>query len=129
MADAGEGAEKKAKKPRPAPPPPPPALATAALLVRGAAARVLGLRPGPAGGELQPVWVTEPGIAKVTISLGSSSRSPFPKDEAHGALIDAIEAATNELVAANAKVSTFEMERPAAEAEYGDGIFDEKSAR
>ena len=49
-------------------------------ILQGAAARVLGLRPGVAGGEMQPVWVNEPGIAKVTIGLGSSTRSPFPKE-------------------------------------------------
>ena len=68
------------KKPRPLPPPPPPALATAALLVRGAAARVLGLQPGPCGGELQPIWVTEPGCSKITLSLENSTREPFPKE-------------------------------------------------
>ena len=39
------------KKPRPLPPPPPPALATAALLVRGAASRVLGGEPQERSGK------------------------------------------------------------------------------
>lgn len=121
--------EKKEKKPRPAAPPPPPALATAALLVRGAAAKVLGLRPGACGGELQPVWVTEPGIAKVTISIEGSSRTPFPKEELHGALIDAIEAETEALVAADSDVSVFELDRESAETCYGDAMYDAKSAK
>jgi len=130
-AGAGDTAdnEKKEKKPRPAPPPPPPALATAALLIRGAATRVLGLRPGPCGGEMQPLWVTEPGHAKLTISLESSTRSPFPKeDEAHSALIDAIQAAANELVLADARISIFELDRATAEERYGDSVCDPKSA-
>jgi len=125
-AEPSEG--KKDKKPRPIPSPPPAPLATASLLVRGAAARVLGLRPGPAGGDLQPLWNAEPGNAKVTINIEGSSRSPFPKESQHSALIDAIEAATNELVQANAEISVFEMDKAAAEAKYGDAIHDGQSS-
>lgn len=124
---AGADGEGKAKKPRPPPPVPPPAVGTASLLIRGAAARVLGLRPGPCGGELQPLWATEPDQGKVTVSLEGCARA-LPKDEQHRALLDAIEAAVNELVAANAAVSVFEMSRAAAEAQYGDGIYDGRSA-
>mmetsp|Transcript_10053 Transcript_10053/g.29712 ORF Transcript_10053/g.29712 Transcript_10053/m.29712 type:complete len:673 (-) Transcript_10053:35-2053(-) len=120
---AGDGAAK-VKKPRPAPPPPPPAIATAALLIRGAAARVLGLRPGPSGGEMQPVWVAEPGNGKITMSLDGSSRSPFPKEEAvHEMLIDAVQQVTDELVKANAEVAVVEMAKADAEKTYGTGIY------
>lgn len=121
--------EKKEKKPRPAPPPPPPALATAALLVRSAAARVLGLRPGTCGGEMQPLWVTEPGHAKVTISLDGCTRSPFPKDDMHGALLDAIEQATNELVQEGTAVTAFELDRVKADALYGDSTAEPKAPK
>jgi len=125
-----EECEKKEKKPRPAPPPPPPALATAALLIRGAAAHVLGLRPGPCGGEMQPLWVTEPGHAKITMNLEGSTRSPFPKeDEAHGALIEAIEAATNQLVRVNACVCVIELDRATAKERYGDFVCDPRLAQ
>jgi len=112
------------KKPRPPPPPPPPAIATAGLLIRAAAARVLGLRPGPCGGDMQPIWVTEPGNGKITISLDGSSRSPFPKDATHEALLDAVERAAADLSKANEEIVVFELARGEAESRYGDGIFD-----
>lgn len=115
--------EKKEKKPRPPPPPPPAALATASLLIRGATAKVLGMRPGACGGELQPVWVNEPGQAKVTMTV-QSSRSPFPKDEQHGAIFDAIEQEVSKLVEQNVSISVFELDKSAAEAKYGDAILD-----
>lgn len=40
-----------------------------------------GLQPGPCGGELQPIWVTEPNCSKITMSLEGSTRDPFPKEE------------------------------------------------
>jgi len=129
MADTPAEGEKKIKKPRPPPPAPPAPLATAALLVRGAAAKVLGLRPGPSGGELQPIWVTEPGCSKVNIGLDGCTREGLAKDEVHIPLLDAIEVATNELVKANATISVFEVDRATAESKYGDAIYDTKSAR
>jgi len=125
MAEAPkDAAEKKEKKPRPAPPPPPAALATASLLIRGATARVMGLRPGPSGGEMQPVWVNEPGQAKVTMLLQGCTRSPFPKEDKHGALIQAIERDTNRLIDENASISVFDIDQKAATSKYGDGICD-----
>jgi len=121
--------EKKEKKARPAPPPPPAALATAALLVRAAAAKVFGLRPGPCGGELQPVWVTEPGNAKITLSLENCSRPNMQKEELYDALIDAVEVSTNELVKGNHSIAVFEMDKDLAEKEYGDAMYDSKSAK
>lgn len=131
MSSAGPPAEggKKEKKTRPPPPPPPAALATASLLVRAGAAKVLGVRPGPCGGDLQPVWVTEPGHAKVTIGLDSSCRSPFPKAEQFAALIDAIEVAANTMVIADSEIVVFEMDRSEAETKYGHGIFDATSSK
>jgi len=125
---AAEGA-KKEKKPRPAAPAPPPALATAALLVRGAAAKVLGLRPGPCGGEMQPVWVNEPGNAKLTLSFENCSRPNMQKEETYDALIDAIEVATSKIVLADQPISVFEMDRIEAEKQYGDAMYDPKSAK
>ncbi|CAE7628929.1 Wars1 [Symbiodinium sp. CCMP2592] len=122
-------AKAKVKKPRPLPPPPPPSLATASILVRGAAARVLGLQPGPCGGELQPIWVSEPGCSKLTMSLEGSTRSPFPKDELHGPLLDALEAEANRLAAAGGAIAVWEMDRPEAEAKYGEAIYEPKSQR
>ncbi|CAK9011482.1 unnamed protein product [Durusdinium trenchii] len=121
-------AKPKAKKPRPLPPPPPPALATASLLVRGAAARVLGLSPGPCGGELQPIWVTEPGCSKITMSFEGTSREPFPKEDAHNALLIALEAETNRL-AAGGRIAVFEMDKADAEKKYGEDIYEPKSQR
>ena len=40
-----------------------------------------GLQPGPCGGELQPIWVTEPNCSKITMSLEHSTREPFPKED------------------------------------------------
>ena len=122
-------AKAKVKKPRPLPPPPPPSLATASILVRGAAARVLGLQPGPCGGELQPIWVSEPGCSKLTMSLEGSTRSPFPKDELHGPLLDALEAEANRLAAEGGAIAVWEMDRPEAEAKYGEAIYEPKSQR
>jgi tryptophanyl-tRNA synthetase len=118
--DAGE---KKEKKPRPPPPPPPAALATASLIIRGAAAKVLGFQPGPSGGELQPVWVNEPGFSKVTMLVQGCKRS-LSKDDEHDALIEAIQQETNRLVELNATISVFELDRSAAETEFGDAICD-----
>lgn len=123
-ADAGASGEKKEKKPRPPPPPPPPALATAALLVRGAAAKVLGLRPGTSGGELQALWVTEPGCAKVTINLDGTALAPFPKDELHSHLIDAIEGAAKGLTASSTPISLFDSTRSETESKYGTAAFE-----
>mmetsp|Transcript_71018 Transcript_71018/g.154361 ORF Transcript_71018/g.154361 Transcript_71018/m.154361 type:complete len:653 (+) Transcript_71018:143-2101(+) len=109
-----------AKKPRPPPPAPPPAVGTAALLIRGAAARVLGLRPGLCGGDLQPVWVTEPGCAKISISLEGSSRTPFPKEEQHRRLVDAVEEEVARLVAADAPIASFVLDAADAAARYGE---------
>ena len=39
-----------------------------------------GVQPGPCGGELQPIWVTEPNCSKITMSLEGSTRDPFPKE-------------------------------------------------
>ncbi|CAE8588572.1 unnamed protein product, partial [Polarella glacialis] len=123
-----EGAAK-VKKPRPLPPPPPPSVATAALLIRGAAARVLGLQPGVCGGELQPIWVTEPGCSKVTLSLEGCSRTPFPKDELHVALLDALETEVNRLAQADSSVAVFELDKAAAESKYGEAMYEAKSAQ
>eukprot|EP00928_Gymnodinium_smaydae_P080406 TRINITY_DN64104_c0_g1_i1.p1 TRINITY_DN64104_c0_g1~~TRINITY_DN64104_c0_g1_i1.p1 ORF type:complete len:661 (-),score=155.89 TRINITY_DN64104_c0_g1_i1:64-2046(-) len=128
-AAAGADGAAKVKKPRPPPPAPPPAVGTAALLIRGAAARVLGLRPGPSGGELQPVWVTEPGCSKVTISLDGSARSPFPKEEHHLALVDAIEEEANRLAKADAAIVVFELDRATAESRYGEGLYGSSKER
>ena len=121
-----DGAEAKAKvkKPRPPPPPPPPALATASLLVRGAAARVFGLQPGPCGGELQTIWQNEPGCTKLTMSLEGTKRAPFPKDELHGALLTALEAEANRLATEGGAIAVFEMNREEAEAKYGNSIYE-----
>eukprot|EP00438_Fugacium_kawagutii_P030815 Skav229505 [mRNA] locus=scaffold2455:231082:234181:- [translate_table: standard] len=141
----------KVKKPRPLPPPPPPALATAALLVRGAAARVLGREPqavlktvhgehlataGPCGGELQPIWVSEPNCSKITLSLEGSARDPFPKEDGHNALLVALEKETNQLANAGA-IAVFEMDKALelagvlaeAEQKYGEAIYEPKSQR
>lgn len=125
----GEGVGKKEKKPRPAAPPPSPALTTASILIRAAASRVFGLRPGSCGGDLQPIWVSEPGCSKITISLEGSARSPFPKEEAYKALIDALEVECNKLVKANEDISVVELDRATAEAKYGDGIFSKSSQK
>eukprot|EP00929_Paragymnodinium_shiwhaense_P108723 TRINITY_DN75058_c0_g1_i1.p1 TRINITY_DN75058_c0_g1~~TRINITY_DN75058_c0_g1_i1.p1 ORF type:complete len:663 (-),score=201.17 TRINITY_DN75058_c0_g1_i1:122-2110(-) len=118
---AGAEGEKKEKKPRPAPPAPPAAVATASLIIRAAAARVLGLKPGVAGGDLQPIWVTEEGCSKVTIALDGSSRTPFPqKDEEHKLLIDAIEKEVCELVKADAPISVQPGDRAELEGKFGD---------
>lgn len=127
-AGGADGATK-VKKPRPLPPPPPASVATASLLIRGAAARVFGLRPGPAGGELQPIWVNEPGCSKVTISLEGSARNPFPKDELHMDLLNELEKEVNRLAVAGSSIVTFELEKAAAETKYGEGIYDPKSTK
>lgn len=119
----------KVKKPRPLPPPPPPALATAALLLRGAAARVLGVQPGPCGGELQPIWVTEPNCSKITMSLEGSTRDPFPKEDGHAALLLALEKETNQLAQNGGSIAVFEMEKADAEQRYGEAIYEPKSQR
>eukprot|EP00931_Biecheleriopsis_adriatica_P117698 TRINITY_DN93193_c0_g1_i1.p1 TRINITY_DN93193_c0_g1~~TRINITY_DN93193_c0_g1_i1.p1 ORF type:complete len:695 (-),score=177.21 TRINITY_DN93193_c0_g1_i1:33-2018(-) len=126
---AGAEPKAKAKQPRPPPPPPPPAVATAALLIRGAAARVLGLKLAAAGGDLQPIWVNEPGCSKVTVSADDSSRSPFPKEDQYSALVDAVEAETNRLGATAAPIAVFEMDRADAEAKYGTSIYDPSSKK
>jgi len=132
MADAYPAeaeAKAKVKKPRPLPPPPPPALATAALLVRGAASRVLGLQPGPCGGELQPIWVTEPNCSKITMSLEGSTRDPFPKEDGHSALLLALEEETNKLASSSGSIAVFEMDKVEAEQKYGEVIYEAKSQR
>lgn len=125
--DAGGGGKKKQQGG--GSPAPPPAIATAGLVVRAAAARVLGLRAGSCGGDMQPLWVTQPNNSKITVSLEASSRSPFPaKDAQHEALLDAVERATAELSAANAEIAVFELSRQEAEKRYGQGIYDGKAA-
>ncbi|CAL1164740.1 unnamed protein product [Cladocopium goreaui] len=117
----------KVKKPRPLPPPPPPALATAALLLRG-------VQPGPCGGELQPIWVTEPNCSKITMSLEGSTRDPFPKEargreDGHAALLLALEKETNQLAQNGGSIAVFEMEKAEAEQRYGEAIYEPKSQR
>lgn len=129
-ADNGSGAAGAgAKKPLPPPPAPPPALGTAALLIRAATARVFGTRPGRCGAELQPVWVNEPGCSKVTLSLDGCARTPFPRDQQHDALIDALEKEANRLAKADAPITVLELSREAAEADYGEAMYDGTSAR
>jgi tryptophanyl-tRNA synthetase len=126
-ADKGSGA--KEKKPRPPPPAPPPALGTAALVIRAAAARVFGLRPGRCSAELQPVWVTEPGCSKLTLNLDGCARKPFPKDEQHSFLIDALEKEANRLAKTDVPITILELGRKKAEAEYGEAMYDESGAK
>lgn len=109
----------KAKKPRPLPPPPPPAVATAALLIQGAAARVLGLRLLSCD-ELQPIWVTEPGCSKLTLNLESSVRTPFPKEDLHAALIEAIEEETRHLASTSASISVLDVDKADTVVKYGE---------
>lgn len=126
QADPDGGSKKKA---RPPPPPPPASVATAGLLIRAAASRVLGLRPGRCGNEFQPLWVTEPRHGKISIGLEGSARSPFPsKDEALEALLDAVEGTTAHLAAEDAKIVVFEMERKEAETRYGQAFCERNGA-
>mmetsp|Transcript_3508 Transcript_3508/g.8733 ORF Transcript_3508/g.8733 Transcript_3508/m.8733 type:complete len:650 (+) Transcript_3508:177-2126(+) len=118
-------AEAKEKKARPGPPVPPPAIATAALIVRGAAAKVFGLQPGPCGGEMQPIWVTEPAHGKITLSLEGSSRSPFPKEDFHEALLRGVESVVAEIVNANAPISYLQMPKGEAK-KLAPAALDEK---
>mmetsp|Transcript_64389 Transcript_64389/g.119713 ORF Transcript_64389/g.119713 Transcript_64389/m.119713 type:complete len:650 (+) Transcript_64389:177-2126(+) len=120
--------EAKEKKARPGPPVPPPAIATAALIVRGAAAKVMGLQPGRCGGEMQPIWVTEPAHGKITMSLDGSSRSPFPKEDFHEALLRGVEAVVAEMVSTNAPISCLQM--PQSEAKkLAPAALDEKASQ
>jgi len=97
-------------------------------VIRAAAARVLGLRPGPCGADMQPIWVSEPGNGKVSFSLDGSSRSPFPaKDAALEALLDAIQRETDEISRRDDAISVVELARSEAESKYGKGIYDGKT--
>jgi len=63
------------------------------------------------------------------MSLEGSTRSPFPKDELHGPLLDALEAEANRLAAEGGAIAVWEMDRPEAEAKYGEAIYEPKSQR
>lgn len=111
-------------------PVPPPSIATAAVLIRGAAAQVLGLKPGSCGGEMQSIWVSEPGCGKITIRLEGATRAVKDlKDEQHKAVLQAIELAANRLVTHDSRISQFEMEKAHAEARYGDVMYDATSQK
>ncbi|CAJ1390074.1 unnamed protein product [Effrenium voratum] len=86
----------------------------------------MGVRPGPCGGELQPIWVSEPGCSKLTMSLETSTREPF-KEECHGALLAALEQEANRLAAG--PIAVFEMDKAEAEQKYGEAIYEPKSSR
>jgi len=60
---------------------------------------------------MQPIWVTEPSHAKITMSFDSSSRNPFPKEELHEALLRGIEKVVSEMVAANSPISRVQLAR------------------
>jgi len=89
-ASSAPSGEKK-KKVKAGPPAPPAHVEAGHLVVKAALAKVFGL-PLDAATTLQPVWVTEAGTAKVTMELGASRRSPFPKDASqHERLLDLVE--------------------------------------
>mmetsp|Transcript_18649 Transcript_18649/g.32187 ORF Transcript_18649/g.32187 Transcript_18649/m.32187 type:complete len:633 (-) Transcript_18649:17-1915(-) len=68
----------------------------------------------------------EPRNSKITFSLENCGRVPFPKDDLHELLLDAVQQTTAELVAANAEIATFELSRGEAEQKYGKGIYSGK---
>ena len=83
--------EEKKKKVKAAAPVPPGSVEAGCLIIQAALAKVFGLDP-KSSGQLQPVWVTEPGAGKVTMDLTPSRRSPFPKDPAqHKQFLDLVE--------------------------------------
>jgi hypothetical protein len=103
-----EGSElKKDKKARPGPPPPSASITTAALIVRGALAGVLGQK---VGGTCLPLTVvlSEPGTAKVSISIKGAVREDEIRagdDAAKLELMKQIEQAANDAIEANIPVS------------------------
>ena len=74
--------EEPGKKEKKVAPPPPASISTAALLIQAAASKVLGLRPGRCGGDLQPTWTADPGTGKITLSLEVYARDPFSQEGA-----------------------------------------------
>ncbi|CAK9010726.1 Tryptophan--tRNA ligase [Durusdinium trenchii] len=62
------------------------------------------------------------------MSFEGTSREPFPKEDAHNALLIALEAETNRL-AAGGRIAVFEMDKADAEKKYGEDIYEPKSQR
>jgi hypothetical protein len=120
--------EKKEKKVRPGPPPPSAAITTAAVIIRGAMAAVIGQKLGGTCTPVQPI-LSEPGTAKLTMSIKGCQRENEIRAltaEEHVSILKQIEAAANDVIAANRDVLRHCFaDSKQAEDLFGDAVVDE----
>eukprot|EP00615_Pteridomonas_danica_P006233 CAMPEP_0114359162 /NCGR_PEP_ID=MMETSP0101-20121206/22809_1 /TAXON_ID=38822 ORGANISM="Pteridomonas danica, Strain PT" /NCGR_SAMPLE_ID=MMETSP0101 /ASSEMBLY_ACC=CAM_ASM_000211 /LENGTH=691 /DNA_ID=CAMNT_0001502565 /DNA_START=46 /DNA_END=2118 /DNA_ORIENTATION=+ len=125
--EAADGT-KKEKKVRPGPPPPSASVTSAAAVIRGAMAAVIGQKLGGTCTAIQPI-LSEPGTAKVTMSIKNCEREEEIRastPEGHAVILKEIEMAANDVLDANLAIlqHNFTDVKQALDL-FGDAITDE----